>query len=223
MYITSIDFTASPDGSPVLSGKPLHLSALRVREMGIEKAADVRGFVRYLDAQDQITADWTTWNHDEQARQGSVNLLVQRDELPRYESLMAWKYEALDDLDTLEALPIPEDENTKVLSVLSTTQRKKFWDCVNLQADAFDIVSVVLDRFDLEPREPDALDRQVLQAWLAHDWYAAFPSMEAAEQALDARPDLTDFTVGLLAAMGCRCGLFGEDADLYRVLVAPQA
>lgn len=222
MYITSIDFSANPLNDENFHPQPIHFSLSQVHSMGFKNTSDVRDLARSLEQDQSVKVDWKSWRHDEQTHCGSVRMKVRRKNLPNYESTMTWKYDRLDDLDAAELLPIPEDENSKVLHLLNSAQRAKFWQCVDLKADAFNIVSVVLDRFELEPREPNALDRLILESQLAWEWYQAFPSMEAAEAALDAQPNLTDVAVGLLAVLGCRCGLFGEEAALYRVLVDPE-
>lgn len=217
VYVTHIQFSASPFPSSFPEPKQMTISA--VQQLGIACASDLVSYLDRLSLIDGIQADWDSWQHNNESRQGSVNIRLGRDPEEAIVSQVSWSYESLDDPDEAEYLPMPVDFRTEVIGALTPAQQEKFWDCVNQELEPFQVLDAVLERFGLTPTEHDAADQVTLRTVLALEWYRNFDSLEAAEQVLDLGPNLTDTVLGQLALMASRCGLEGDAYELFEIFV----
>lgn len=202
---------------------PKALSLHAIRSLSIGCASDIISYLDKLSLVDGIQANWDSFEHDEATRRGSVRVVLGRPTTRKQVSTASWGYEALDDPDNAEHLPVPVDHQSDVVGVLTPDQQERFWNLVNPDIEPFQILDAVLERFGLTPTEHDAADDITLRNVLALDWYRNFASLEAGERALDSEPNLTDVVLGQLALMASRCGLEGQEYELFEIFVATDA
>jgi len=217
VYITRLGFSVSP--FPASMPNPKALSLHTIRSLDIGCASDIISYLDKLSLVDGIQADWDSFEHDEETQSGSVRVVLGRPTTRKQVSMVSWSYEALDDPDNAESLPIPVDYRTETVGALTPAQREKFWNCVNDEVEPFQVLDALLERFGLTPTEHDEADVFTLRQVLALDWYRNFPTLDAAERALDSKPDLTDVVLGQVTLMASRCGLEGEEYELFDVFV----
>jgi len=202
---------------------PKALTLHTIESLNIGCASDIISYLDKLSLVDGIQADWDSFEHDEATRSGSVRIVLGRSSTRKQVSTASWSYEALDDPDNAVAIPIPVDFRTEVVGVLTPAQQQKFWDLVSQDLEPFHVLDQVLERFGLTPTEHDEADTSTLRQVLALDWYRNFPTLDAGEQALDSKPDLTEVVLGQVTLMASRCGLEGEAYELFEIFVAYDA
>lgn len=218
MYVTSISFTVAPFGKrfPL----PLRWTLHQVDSLGFADASDLAAYVQFLDDKPQVQVDWSSFEHNAFIHKGSVQMTVRWGDSPTELSTMSWNYEPLDDPDNAEPLPIPVDFRTEVVGAITPAQQEKFWSLVSEELQPFQVLDAVLERFGLTPTDHDEADAVTLRTVLALDWYRNFPTLAAGERVLDLVPDLTDIVLGQLTLMASRCGLEGEEYELFDIFVA---
>jgi len=221
VYVTNLEFSISP--FPASMPNPKALSLHSIKSLNINCASDIIGYLDKLSLVDGIQADWDSFEHDEATRSGSVRVILGRPTTRKQVSTASWSYEALDDPDNAEPLPLPVDYRTETVGALTPAQQEKFWNCVNDEVEPFQVLDAVLERFGLTPTEHDEADVFTLRQVLALDWYRNFPTLEAGERALESTPDLTDVVLGQVTLMASRCGLEGESYELFAIFVAEAA
>lgn len=219
MFITEIRLTAP--GAPDTAGSLWQLSTQELHQLGLAGESDVQHLVESVAEEFNLGITSHSWQHDSTSRSGSVDMSSSTHPNEGSPLIMLWSYDSLDDLDRAVRLTIPVDHHNDVVRALTPEQVDRYWEHVSDELDPFALFDDAVRQMGITPRDHDSQDDFVMRYVLALEWWRAFPTVEAGEQALDLDPKLTMATVAQILMMATRCFLEGQDYELADVLVYP--
>ena len=181
---------------------------------------EILGFINLFATEHNLKVNWESWSHSETIRTGSVDFVDNA--ASNSETLVRanWSYDPLDDPDNSAPLELPNDHKKHVTGVLTPGQLQAFWDCVDPELLPLIHLDHLLRRLGLTPAIHDALDYQVMSKVIAIQWWRAYPSTVAGDNALKQQPNLTSAVLDQINSMAINCYLDGERYDLYTTFVA---